>query len=73
MKKYHNKRPIRSLHPNPCHWTRKPRSNSWRQKVAYDSEEEAEEYLQQNPKLKAIGYRVYQCVICCKWHVGRIH
>lgn len=71
MKKYHDKRPFSTLRPDARHWTRK--GNSWKEKVAYNEEEEAEEYLQQNPKLKAIGYRVYQCVICCKWHVGRIH
>lgn len=71
MKKYHDKRPFSTLLPDARHWTRK--GNSWKEKVAYNDEEDAEEYLQQNPKLKAIGYRAYQCVICCKWHVGRIH
>lgn len=71
MKRYHDKRPFPTFRPDARHWTRK--GHSWKEKVAYSDEEDAEEYLQQNPKLKAIGYRTYQCVICCKWHVGRIH
>lgn len=68
--KYYNKQPFSTLHPNPCHWTRKSKSNSWKAKVAYDSEDEAEEWLKQNLKLVASGYRAYLCPVCSKWHVG---
>lgn len=66
--RYHNKAPYPTLHPDPCHWTRK--GNSWKQKVSYETEEEAFEYLGMNPKLKAIGYRVYACKVCSKFHIG---
>ena len=69
---YHNKHPFKTLHPTPCHWTRTG-SGSWKQKVPYETEEEAYEYLNQNPKLKVRGYMVYQCPVCHKWHVGHIH
>lgn len=69
--KYTDKRPLHSFRPDPRHWTRK--GSSWKQKVAYGSEDEAWEFLEQNPKLKAIGYRVYACPICSRYHVGRFH
>ena len=69
---YHNKRPFKTLHPSPCHWTRSG-GNSWKQKVSYESEEEAYEFLNQNPRLKMQGYVVYQCPVCHKWHVGHIN
>lgn len=67
-RRYRNKSPYSTLHPAPCHWTRK--GNSWKQKVCYGTEDEAEEYLKQNPSLIAKGYRVYTCPVCCKWHIG---
>ena len=69
---YHNKQPFKTLHPSPCHWTRSG-GNSWKQKVSYDCEEEAYEFLNQNPRLKMQGYVVYQCPVCHKWHVGHIN
>lgn len=63
---YRNKIP--PFHPDPQHWTRKRRS--WKAKVAYDTEDDAWEWLNQNPKTKAQGYTVYQCRVCCKWHIG---
>lgn len=68
--RYHNKAPYSTLHPSPEHWTRK--GNSWKQKVCYESEDEACEFLNQNPILKAIGYTCYLCKVCSKWHVGRV-
>ncbi len=65
---YHNKAPFSTLHPDPCHWTRK--GSSWKQKVGYDSEDEAEEFLKLNPRLKSEGYKCYICPVCSKWHVG---
>lgn len=70
-KTYHNKQPLSTLHPAPCHWTRK--GNSWKSKVEYKSEDEAVEYLKTRPGLVAMGYVAYQCPICCKWHVGKEH
>lgn len=69
-KTYHNKAPFSTLHPNPEHWTRKQGSRSWKQKEAYDTEDEAEEYLNQNPRLKAMGAVCYRCGECNKWHIS---
>lgn len=63
---YHAKIP--PFKPDPEHWTRK--THSWKSKVEYQSEEEAWEWLNQNPKLCAEGYTVYQCHLCSKWHIG---
>lgn len=63
---YHNKIP--PFTPDPEHWTRK--SRSWKAKVTYDTEEEAWEWLQLNPKARAQGMTVYRCRVCQKWHVG---
>lgn len=69
--RYHNKMPLYTLRPNPRHWTRK--GNSWKQKTGYDTEDEAWEFLLQNPRLKAAGEHPYQCEVCSKWHVGKWH
>lgn len=66
MKKYFNKVP--PFKPDPEHYTRKQRS--WKAKEAYENEDDAWEFLQENPKLKAQGYTVYRCRTCSKWHVG---
>ena len=66
---YYNKVP--PLKPDPRHWTRK--SRSWKAKVAYGTEDEAWEFLNQNPKLIEMGYKPYECVICGKVHVGVLH
>ena len=68
-RKIRNKDNVRPLHPDPRHWTRK--GSSWKQKVGYDTEDEAWEFLEQNPKLKAMGERPYFCELCSKWHIGR--
>ena len=68
--KYRNKAPFSTFRPDPRHWTRK--GSSWKQKVGYDTEDEAWEFLNQNPKLKSMGYVVYKCRICQKWHIGRV-
>ena len=52
--RYRNKMP--PFTPDPEHWTRK--SRSWKAKVAYRSEDEAWEYLQQNPRLAGQGMKV---------------
>lgn len=68
-KRYHNKVP--PFKPDPEHWTRK--SHSWKAKVAYESEDDAWEFLNQNPKLKVLGYRPYVCRICGAIHIGHLH
>ena len=65
---YRNKAPYSTLHPDARHWTRK--GSSWKQKVGYDTEDEAWEFLEQNPKMKAIGAVVYSCPVCNKFHVS---
>lgn len=67
---YHAKVP--PFKPDPEHWTRKG-VHGWKQKVAYDNEDAAYEFLKQCPKLMAAGYRVYQCKVCQKWHIGHLH
>lgn len=66
---YHNKIP--PFTPDPEHFTRMQRL--WKAKVAYKSEDDAWEFLNQNPKLKALNYTCYQCKVCSMWHVGRLH
>lgn len=66
--RHHNKAPYSTLRPDPEHWTRKGRS--WRQKVAYETEDEAWEYLQLHPKLLRDGMTAYRCSVCSKWHCG---
>lgn len=56
------------LHPDPAHWVRK--GQSWKAKVAYESEDDAWEFLNQNPKLRAQDMAVYRCRICNKYHIG---
>lgn len=68
--RYRNKAPYSNLRPDSRHWTRK--GSSWKQKVGYDTEDEAWEFLEQNPKLKALGYKIYICPICSKWHCGHL-
>lgn len=68
--RYRNKAPYSTLHPDARHWTRK--GSSWKQKVGYDTEDEAWEFLNQNPRLKDIGFTCYQCKICSMWHVGKL-
>ena len=70
MKK-RNKCIPRHLHPDPEHWVRK--GQSWKAKVAYESEDDAWEFLNQNPKLKSIGYTCYMCKVCSRYHIGRLH
>ena len=68
--KYFNKVP--PFKPDPEHYTRKQRS--WKAKEAYENEDDAWEFLQENPKLKAQGYTVYRCRTCskCTWDTRTI-
>ena len=65
---YHNKIP--PFTPDPEHFTRMQRL--WKAKVAYETEDDAWEFLNQNPRLKDIGFSCYQCKICSMWHVGKL-
>lgn len=64
--RYRNKIP--PLTPDPEHWTRK--SRSWKAKVAYETEDEAWEYLNLHPRLISEGMTAYRCKVCNKWHCG---
>lgn len=65
---YHNKIP--PFTPDPEHFTRMQRL--WKAKVAYESEDDAWEFLKQNHRLKDIGFTCYQCKICSMWNVGKL-
>lgn len=43
--RYHNKAPFSTFRPDPRHWTRK--GSSWKQKVGYDTEDEAWEFWEE--------------------------
>lgn len=66
-RRYRNKRP--PFRPDPEHWTRVSQ-HGWKAKVAYDTGELAWEWLNQQPRLRAQGYKVYRCRVCQKWHIG---
>lgn len=66
--RYHNKSPYSTLHPDARHWTRK--GSSWKQKVGYDTEDEAWEFLKTHPKLIELGMTVYKCDVCNMYHCG---
>ena len=53
---YRNKIP--PFKPDPEHWTRKG-PHGWKAKLSYPTEEDAWEWLNQNPRIKAQGYTVY--------------
>ena len=65
---YHNKIP--PFTPDPEHFTRMQRL--WKAKVAYETEDDAWEFLKLHPKIIAAGYTAYQCKVCSKWHVGKL-
>ena len=70
MRRHRNPNKVPPLNPNPEHWTRKV--HSWKAKVAYETEDEACEFLKLHPKIIAAGYTAYQCNICSKWHIGKL-
>ena len=51
MRRHHNPNKVPPFKPDPEHWTKKV--HSWKAKVAYETEDDAWEFLNQNPKLKA--------------------
>ena len=70
MRRHHNPNKVPTLKPNTEHWTRKV--HSWKEKVAYETEDEACEFLKLHPKIMAAGYTAYQCNVCSKWHIGKL-
>lgn len=66
MRRYYNKIP--PFTPDPEHWTKKVRS--WKAKVSHETEDDAWEYLKQNPRLIEQGMTVYMCHVCSMWHIG---
>ena len=68
---HHNPNKVPPFKPDPEHWTKKV--HSWKAKVAYETEDDAWEFLNQNPKLNALGWNPYLCKVCSKWHIGRLH
>ena len=70
MRRHQNPNKVPPFKPDPEHWTRKV--HSWKAKVAYETEDDAWEFLNQNPRLKDIGFTCYQCKICSMWHVGKL-
>ena len=71
MRRHHNPNKVPPFKPDPEHWTRKV--HSWKAKVAYETEDAAWEFMNQNPKLKSLGYTCYLCKVCSKWHIGKLH
>ena len=66
---YHNKIP--PFTPDPEHFTRMQRL--WKAKVAYESEDDAWELLNKNPKLKKKEPVDYRSYICNKFHISIHH
>lgn len=69
--KYFNKAPYSTLHPDARHWTRK--GNSWKAKVAYETEDDVLEFMNTHPKLIEQGMTVYRCNLCNMFHCGHNH
>ena len=67
---HHNPNKVPPFKPDPEHWTKKV--HSWKAKVAYETEDEACEFLKLHPKIMAAGYTAYQCNVCSKWHIGKL-
>ena len=57
MRRHHNPNKVPPFKPDPEHWTRKV--HSWKAKVAYETEDDSWEFLNQNPKLKALGWHPF--------------
>ena len=69
-KNHHNPNKVPPFKPDAEHCTNNV--YSWKAKVAYETEDDAWEFLNQNPKLKVMGYVAYRCKTCEKWHVGKL-
>lgn len=68
MRRHHNPNKVPPFKPDPEHWTRKV--HSWKAKVAYETEDDAWEFLKTHPKLIEQGMTVYRCNLCNMYHCG---
>lgn len=68
---HHNPNKVPPFKPDPEHWTKKV--HSWKAKVSYETEDDSWEFLNQNSKLKSLGYTCYLCKVCSRYHIGRLH
>ena len=68
MRRHHNPNKVPPFKPDPEHWTRKV--HSWKAKVAYETEDDAWEFLNTHPKLIENGMTVYRCNLCNMFHCG---
>ena len=68
MRRHHNPNKVPPFKPDPEHWTRKV--HSWEAKVAYETEDDAWEFLKTHPKLIEQGMTVYRCNLCNMFHCG---
>lgn len=48
-----------------CHYTRK--NGKWKRKRQFKSKKAALSFIAKN---KLLGYSVYKCPVCDKWHIG---
>lgn len=71
MRRRRNPNKVPTLKPDPEHWTRKV--HSWKAKVAYETEDEALEYLNLNQKLKVLVWHYYLFNVYSKWYIGMLH
>ena len=62
MRRHHNPNKVPPFKPDPEHWTKKV--HSWKAKVAYETEDDAWEFLKTHPKLIEQGMTVYRCNLC---------
>lgn len=68
MRRHHNPNKVPPFKPDPEHWTKKV--HSWKAKVAYETEDDAWEFLKTHPKLIEQGMTVYRCNMCNMFHCG---
>lgn len=58
--KYFNKVP--PFKPDPENYTRK--QHSWKVNESYDADDDAWKFMNQNQKLKELGWHTYLCNVC---------
>ena len=68
MRRHHNPNKVPQFKPDTEHWTRKV--HSWKAKVAYETEDDAWEFLNTHLKLIEQGMTVYRCNLCNMYHCG---
>ena len=68
MSRHHNPNKVPPFKLDPEHWTRKV--HSWKAKVAYETEDDAWEFLKTHPKPIEQGMTGYRCNLCNMYHCG---